>query len=492
MPRRLLGRALRGEARSDRRVASRASVYLGASAATTLISFVSLPLATRILGPVNYGVFALGSTIAGFATTLATLGTTFYVGSRFHAGTEDERRIVISTLVLRTTVLSAAWGVVALGTTWALKHHLATLHDLPLRGLAIVLVAGVLTAPWVIAIDVLTVEGQATWFALSLVTQAVANVVTLLASLYLFHYRILALFVGNLGGALAAFVMAVAVLMPYLSLRSGLRPLKQRHFVPMQLLEAAQPLVERSLLANYAGFTVLGRYAHSQSYRSLLVQGTNAMNRSVWPLTLTEARENHRFPITGRAWSVVQLGLALVSAPLVLYGDRLISALTNNKLTGAWVFLAPWCLVVILQSTGKAASGVLYATGVADAVAKIGLTSNAVVVAGFVVLIPLWGVRGAVVAVILQALVYRVVLQTLARRHADVPFQDWGAVLAGALVVCLFAVRRYATDDPATLGIVLAAAEVLTLAVGYRVLREAVSVVLRGRRAPGARVDPVA
>jgi O-antigen/teichoic acid export membrane protein len=482
VPGRFLGRILRGETRSDAKVSSRASVYLASSVATTLISFVSLPLATRLLGPTNYGVFALATTVAGFGTTLATLGTTFYIGNRFHGGTPDDRRLVVSTLVVRTTLLSAAWAVVALVAMWALKSHVSALRDLPLRGLALVLAAGVLSAPWAVAIDVLTVEGQATWFSISLVVQSVANVVTLLAALYLFDIRILALFVGNLGGAVAAALTALVVLRPYLSLRAGFAHLGQRRFIPMQLLDAVQPLVERFLFANYAGFNELGKYAHSQSYRSLLVQGTNAMSRAVWPITLHEARNDRAFPVTKRAWSAVHLGLAIVSAPLVLFGDHLIATLTNGKLTGAWIFLAPWCLVVIMQSTGKPASGVLYAMGHAGEVAKIGIASNGVVIVALAALVPAFGAPGAVAAILLQALVYRVALQVLGRRQARIPFQDGSAILAAVLVVVLFCIRRYATSDAEALAGVLAASWVVSLVVGRRVVSEIAHTALGGLR----------
>jgi len=136
---------------------------------------------------------------------------------------------------------------------------------------------------------------------------------------------------------------------------------------------------------------------------------------------------------------------------------------------------------VIMQSTGKPASGILYAMNHAAEVARIGIASNGVVILAFIVFVPVWGAPGAVAAVLLQALVYRVALQVLARRRAEIPFQDGSAILAAALVVVLFCVRRYITSDPVALGGVLAGAWVISLVLGRRVLVELERTLLGGR-----------
>jgi O-antigen/teichoic acid export membrane protein len=450
---------------------------------TALISFVTLPLATRILGPANYGVFALGATVAGFGSILATLGTTFYISNTFAGAGVPERRQLISTLVARTAFLAAGWAVLILAVALALRGQVALLDEVPLRGLGLVLLGAILATPWTIAVDVLTVEGRASWFSVSLIVQALSNAVVLLVSLYVFDLRGLSLFVGSLAGSVAALVTSLLVLKRYLAPRLALERsvLRQRQFLPAQTLEAVQPVVERTLLANYAGFTQLGNYAHSLAYRSLFGQGMNAVNRAIWPVTLAEAKDRTAFAVTGRVWAATQLGVAMVAVPFVLFGDRLISALTNDKLTAAWVFLAPWFVIVLLQTSGKAATGVLYATGVSSTVAKLGLLANGVALGALVVLVPLFSAAGAAMALLLQALVFRVALQILARRRAAIPFQDWGAVLACALVTALFLLRRNVVESTEGLLMLLVAAELLCVAVGSRVIVTVAPLLLRTR-----------
>ncbi len=486
MPRRLLRGVIRGSSRADARLSSRATTYLASSVVTTLLSFVTLPLATRILGPANYGVFALGATVAGFGSILGTLGTTFFISNSFVGADEPARRELVSTLVARAVLIAAFWGAVILTAAFVVRGHAGLLDEVPLRGLALVLVGAILAAPWAITVDVLTVEGRASWFSFSLVLQALMTSVVLLVSLYVFDLGGIALFVGSLAGSLTALATSLIVLSPYLALHRGIvrANLGQRHFLAPQALEAVQPLVERMLLASYTGFTQLGTYAHSIAYRSLIQQGLNAVNRATWPVTLAEAKEGASFPVTGRVWSAMHLATAMVAVPFILFGEQLISTLTNNKLTGAWVFLAPWFLLVLLQSSGKAATGVLYATGVSSTVAKLGVLTNAVAIGSLFVFVPLFGAAGAATALLLQALVFRVVVQVIARRSAATPFQDLSVVLAGAFITALFFVRRYAVESPEALLVVLVAAELLCGFVGARVILAVVPMLRRTRSRP--------
>lgn len=464
---------IRGALRGDARVSSRATIYLASSVATTGISFVTLPLATRVLGPANYGVFALGTTIASFGATLAALGTTFFIGNQFVDATREERRVLISTLIARTAALAGAWAAAAVTVAWILRGDISLLSQVPLKGLALVLLGAVLNAPWVVAIDVLTIQGRAMLFSTSLVLQAIATATVILLCLYVFDLPGVALFVGNLAGNVVAMAIGLLVLRPYITIRHLTRwtRMGQRKFAPQALLEGLQPVVERSLLANYVGFSQLGNYSHSLAYRNLILQGTNGLSRAVWPVTLDEARGERLFPVTGRAWASAHLAVAIVGIPLVLFGDRLISALTNNKLTGASVFLAPWCVVVILQCTGKPATGLLYAAGEATSVARIGLLANSVVIVGLLVLVPPLGAPGAVIAVLLQVLSFRIALQVTARRVAKTPFQDWGAIFACTLITVLFMLRRYLVSGTEVLLVVLLVSELGCMLVGRSVLR---------------------
>jgi hypothetical protein len=177
----------------------------------------------------------------------------------------------------------------------------------------------------------------------------------------------------------------------------------------------------------------------------------------------------------------MHLAVTMVAVPFILFGDLLISALSNDKLTPAWVFLAPWFVLVLLQTSGKAATGVLYATGVSSTVAKLGFVSNAVALVALVLFVPFFGAVGVVSALLLQALVFRVAIQLLARRRRPIPFQDWGVVLGCALVAVLFFVRRHVVESNESLLVLLVVAELLCVAVGSRVILTVTPLLLRAR-----------
>ena len=215
----------------------------------------------------------------------------------------------------------------------------------------------------------------------------------------------------------------------------------------MQALEAVQPVVERTLLAKYTGFSQLGNYAHSIAYRSMFLQGMNAVNRATWPVTLEEAKARTAFAVTGRVWAGDAPrghdGGGAVH-PLRRPADR---GAVERQAHAAWVFLAPWFVLVLLQTSGKAATGVLYATGVSSTVAKLGFVSNAVALVRWSSSCRSSEPLASPSALLLQALVFRVALQLLARRRRPIPFQDWGSCSACALVTVLFFLRRHVVES---------------------------------------------
>ena len=94
---------------------------------------------------------------------------------------------------------------------------------------------------------------------------------------------------------------------------------------------------------------------------------------------------------------------------------------------------------------------------------------------------PLFGAPGAAAALLLQALVFRVVLQLLARRRAPIPFQDWGVVLACAFVTALFFLRRHVVESTEGLLVLFVVAELVCLAVGSRVILTVAPLLFRFR-----------
>jgi O-antigen/teichoic acid export membrane protein len=306
-------------------------------------------------------------------------------------------------------------------------------------------------------------------FSASTVAQSIAVAAVTLLALFEFHLKTISLFVGMLAGGLVSFGWGVYVLLPYLARRfdRAIRvELAQRQFFLSQLAESTQPFLERVLLSRYAGFSQLGLYTHSQRYRQLGLQATNAVGKAVWPVTLDEARvEDGGFPATRRTWNVVHVGTTCVGVAMTTFGDRLIALLTHGKFTPAWVYLAPWFVLLLLQLSAKPEVGTIYAYGRGATVARIGVVANVTALVATAALIPVLHVWGAVLALLVQAFVWRVVVRVPARRLRRVPFQDQWAVIGIALLLVTWGVKAALDLDLVGSAVLFAIAE-----TGYLVL----------------------
>src|SRR4051812_12981529 len=73
------------------KTAGRFSLYFLPSVFSAGLSFLMLPLVTRVVGPAEYGVFALVSAYTAFGSALATLGGNYIISHRFPDATVAER-----------------------------------------------------------------------------------------------------------------------------------------------------------------------------------------------------------------------------------------------------------------------------------------------------------------------------------------------------------------------------------------------------------------
>jgi O-antigen/teichoic acid export membrane protein len=457
-------------------VRARSSRYLGASIVTAAISLLTFPLTTRILGPTDYGVLALGTAIAGVGTVLATLGMPFVLSRRWPSVGREERCSIVSTLAGIGLVISTVWLALAWLGFLVVRDDIGFLRELPSVGFALLL-GGVVVAPiWLIASEVLTLEGRAGFYALATVAQAGASAGATLFALFVLDLGRTSLFIGLFVGSLAGLACGLFGLRPYLAPRFDdrwRRELAVGAFAPAQLAESAQPVVERVLLSRYAGFLDLGLYTHSQRYRQIALQATNAVSRGVWPVTLAEARDSRStFPTTRGTWNAIHVGVTACGIALTALGDHFIALLTNDKFTPAYVYLAPWFVLLLLQLSAKPEVGTLFAHARGRTLAALTLVASISGIAAAAVLIPFFGVTGALVAVILQALVYRVVVRIPARRYRPIPFQDTWAVIGIVLLLATWVVKIEL--DPSLLGslALLVVGEVLCLVVAARVVGE--------------------
>ena len=471
----------------------RSSWYLAGPVAGAAIGLLTLPLTTRVLGPADYGLLAVAVAFTGPAALVATVGVSFALGARWRVADGRERSSLVSTYLLFGLAAAGVWCAAAATAYVVAREHVSFLSDLPPVGVVLVLVAAAASPAWALAVEVATLEGRAEVFAATTVTQAVATAAVTLIALFGLDAGTTSLFAGLLAGSVVSVGFGLAVLRPYLKGpvdRSHGRLLSRRSFLLAQTVESSHGILERVLLARFAGIADLGLYAHSQRYQSLAGQAAKAVSRAVWPVSLDEARPaGGSFPTTAAAWRLLHVGLAALGVVLTCTGDFVISLLTNDKFTDAWVLLPLWFVVLLVQFSGKAEMAVVTVAGKTREAARLTILANALMLGTAVALIPVVGAYGAVLAFLVQATAYRVAVRILARRLAPVPFVDRGALVGSLVLLGAFAAKATVGDGVgASIGL-LAMFEGVLLAASPGVVRAGAAATALGaarlRQAPG-------
>ena len=442
-----------------------------------------LPIVTQVLGPHEYGVIALANAYTGFGSALAAMGGGYVMTNRFVAEAPDQCEDVVSTVSILGFGAVVIYGVLL----YALWPVLPETYQISMPCLGLALVTMVFGQPWIVAADVLTLSGDARNFALILVIQTIVAAVTLLVGLFVFGLDVSALFLAQAAGSVVSLAGAVWVLRGYFRLRLDTVVLRELRSVGLisglgNLVEALQTAVERSMLSRYAGITQLGIYTHSQQYRVIASMPGKAIARTVWPVTLSEARDlSSDFSKTRTAWDVAYIGFTFCGILFATLGDRLIGLLTNGKFTDAYVIATFWMIFLLVSNSGKPQTGTLYALGGGPTYARLVMMSGAIGLVALVALIPLFGIWGAVAAVVLQQIFLRVGIQTKANAIRRVPFQDRWVYIGTAYVLGVFFIRRYFDGALETSLAIFAAACGLLLLISWRVLWAAMQRILFGR-----------
>ena len=423
----------------------RFSLFLTPSIVQGAISLLMLPVATRVLGPHDYGAFALVGAFTAFGPALASLGGGYVLANRLNAQADAKSEAAAVTTVVVFAQLAVVVYAALLTLIWTFvpeRSEISTTH------FALAVAAMVIGQPWIPATDVLVLRGNARLFASTTIAQSLLSAATLLYGLFVLELGVGALFLAQLAASVAGLAGASYGLGPYLIAsvdRAVLRELKDVGLMSGlgNIAEALQNAVERNLLAAVVGLAQLGVYTHSQLYRTITALVVKAVARSVWPITLQDAREpTGDFRRTRIAWDMANVGITLAGIFFACVGDVAIGLLTNDKFTDAYALAVAWIAYLLVVNLGKPQTGVLFALGGGATYARIVTIGNAIGIAALVALVPPFATWGALAAIILQQIAIRALVQRASRAIRPTPVQDGWAYFGVAYIIGVFACRQ--------------------------------------------------
>lgn len=422
------------------RFASQVVINLAANVAQGLLGVALIPLATRILGPEDYGVYGMAIVVVALIVSLCETGAAYVLYGSFSSVQEDERSELFSSLL----VLSAATGAVAAFLLWVLWSQLAHFEIIlatltPLEK-SLACLAVPFRTIWSIANPILIAQIRSNWVAACISLQAVAAFVVVLVSLYVFGQERASLFWGNFAGAAACLTLALYAIGRSAWAVPRLRWMRQvARIAPGAWLAGVTvnlyATIESDAVARAVGSAGLGNYSHARIYQGLLMQGTNAFANVLWPLALQDAVDrSSQFMRVRLAWNFVYLCLTLMGLVFVFFGENIVSMLTNGKFDQAAAWIPFFVIYLLIQNSGKPATSVLYAANRGNTISAIRIASTSAAVVAILFLVPQFGVLAAIAIAIAEMILMRVLIQVSAHQIRTVPFQDqW--VLFGCVVI---------------------------------------------------------
>jgi len=423
-------------------LAGRFRWFLAPSFLQAGISFVSIPIATLWLGPADYGSFALVMSFSSLGCAISCLGSSF-VFAKIHS---SNQKVELMARVVTQQILIAHSIAIALAVTliifWPyLVQILPSLRTIPKFGVNLAAVSMLPTTMWSLAADLLTLDGRAKLFAITVMAQSVFSAGALIGSLLWFNTDVSALFIANSIGAFILGIGAAVAFVRYLTwpdfwgaktgVLSGATTITFAN-----IFEMIYPPIERNLLVANVGVAALGLHTHAQQYRTVVAVAIKALARAIWPITLEESQERFlTFNRTRAHWNTAYFVVGTAGIIFATHGSDLIGLITHEKFANAGPYAAAGIAYLLVQNMGKPFTGILYATGQATAFAKYSMGAGFVALIVAATAIPLIGVWGAILAGFTHQLFLRMAMKILVSRKVNAPFTDQWAIAELLLIL---------------------------------------------------------
>lgn len=387
--------------------------YACGSGVVATISIVSLPLTTLILDPVHYGQFALVSAIATAVHGTFSSATSYFINGHYMQTKIGQRPHVVAS-VLAAAFLTSVVGAALAFLLLQIVPEMVSGFLLPTVLYAAFALSLIPLSLWTSVSQMMVLDEQAWLFAAGMNIGPLVGATVTIVLINTTTMRTESLVLG----AIAGNILTGLFCLPWIVRRTELKISREvihriLRLVPTAFsgntLEAIQPSLERIILASVVNLDILGLYVHSQTYSQTIFKLIKSVVLSTFPISLREAMETPQtFSRTVRIWVSTYYILGVITLGFIFFGEFLISALTHGKFTEAHPFASVLLIIVNVQNLGRQANALLYSQARSQTIASINFVSSAVALALLFVLIPFFGVYGAIGAIAARVIINRI------------------------------------------------------------------------------------
>lgn len=421
-----------------RRFVGESAIYLIASLATRAVSFLLVPLYTRVLSPEAVGTVALGNTIGALASLILGLGAHSALSRYVPTQSKEEQGRWIGTILALLTAVPVGFLPLAASVVWAAPSANATLHLWP--DLALIFIAAwasvysAILSQWLVSTH--QARHAASFNLLSVAVQLVATwvaVVTLQLSVF-------GVFAASALAQVVLALVAAVVLQARLTLqldRSVLRPLLV-YALPVILHLMANwtlSISDRVFIERVKGARALALYAVAYLFNLGLTTFTAALTQALAPLFIRAASADEPKQILRVGWWFVG-AMSGVCVCAALLAPELLAVVAPQALYQDALSLVPWLLLgAYFQGFYFLLSQGSWYAGSTRQIAVVTATAAAVNVALNAWLVPIYGALGAAWSTATSYLVLAVVHDRIAQRRHHIAWPYARYALVSALVI---------------------------------------------------------
>lgn len=320
--------------------------------------FVVLPVTTYYLNPDEIGLVSALTAIAMPIAPLSSSGDAWVLSGNWHQTSITERKTLLFNVMVGNVALKLFWVVVF----WAsastiLPMILRDFQPVHLMYFGLVLLAFLLNTLWSTVSYVIVLERKATANAMNEFAQWFAGAVTIVVCLAVLKVGVVSLFVSPIVVGLVSLASCLWYLRPrvrFILSKMWIKEMVQKGspVLPFSLTEVIANSLDRILLQRWFDLSLLGMYAHSQTYRNIFVMGTKAYSRTMTPPLLElfagypEARWEH---LSNRQslWYVLVAASGII---LALFSPEIVHLLGHGKFDAAAPLVPVWFFLVLTHS----------------------------------------------------------------------------------------------------------------------------------------------
>ena len=180
----------------------RSAVYFCATVGSTAVSLAVLPLATRVIGPPEYGTLALAAAFAALVTTFAQAAQGYVLQEYLPTLTGEARSSLLVSALTAVCLAGFVAAIAVLPFAYFSAPWLLQVTGPERLGIVLCIAATLLGVPWLVCVDMLMLDGRAVPFAVGMVSQSAINGLVTLAFLFVVPHPAIALLLGYSAGQL--------------------------------------------------------------------------------------------------------------------------------------------------------------------------------------------------------------------------------------------------------------------------------------------------